>query len=231
MPILKILLQALDRRAGDQPPEGVEVGPGEQALEDGGKRALPLEDEQHFMRGIEPVLEARQAFAQGDDMPVELAHHPASVDPPVRFQQEQHPPLLCPQSKDPVRPEERFPELVGEFRREVDAGELLQALPGFRTAVPPRHPEVLVVELDRVAVFLREAVEFDAEIDGEPPVRDIGQGDGIAARVEDGLGIGLTLFGDDIRAALGEVIQAGDATGVPIDPCYGFLSSRPPVCR
>ena len=60
-----------------------------------------------------------------------------------------------------------------------------------------------MVELDGVAVLLRVAVEFDAEIDREPAVRDVREHEPVAARVEDELGVGLAVFGDEFRARAG----------------------------
>lgn len=51
MPVLEVPLQSLDGGAGDQPPEGVEIAPREQPMEDGGERILSLENQQHLIGG------------------------------------------------------------------------------------------------------------------------------------------------------------------------------------
>jgi hypothetical protein len=89
--------------------------------------------------------------------------------------------------------------------------ELFEALLCFRAAVRAGGAEVLVVELDGVTVLPRVAVELDAEIDREPAVRDVREHEPVAARVEDMLGVGLAVLGDEFRTGAGEVVHAGDA--------------------
>ena len=180
VPVLEIRLQPLDGRAGDQPPEVFEVAPCQQAVEDGSERALPLEDQQHLIRRVEAVLEGREAVLQGDDVPVELPHHPPGVDAAVRFHEAEDALLAGPEREDAVRPEERLLVPFGQAFRKVDAGQLPQASARFRAAVRAGRPEVVVVELDGVAVLAGEAVEFDAEIDRQPPVRNIGERERVA---------------------------------------------------
>ena len=209
MPVLEIRLQASDGGAGDQPPEVFEVGPCQQAMEHRSKSALSLENQKHLIGGVEAVLEGRQAVLEGDDVPVELLHHPPGVEAAVRFHEAEDALVPDPDPENPVRPEERFFVPFGEVPGKVDAGELPEAFARFRAAVCPGRPEIVMIEFDGVAVLFREAIQFDAEIDRQSPVGNIRQGQRIAVRVEDEFRIGLPAFGDEVRA----VSSSGNTSG------------------
>lgn len=110
-------------------------------------------------------------MVEGDDVPDELLHDAAGVVAAVGFHEAEDALLFSAEDEDAVRPEEGLLVAPGKFLREVDASELSETAVRFRAAVRPVGAEVLV-ELNRMAVRFREAVELDTEIDREPPVRD-----------------------------------------------------------